>query len=85
MTLSSEQFDATGRKDFGRGGKAEKGTGNKGGGISKPHRTVVYPFGIYEVTIRLGDSNEFLGIVEVKADKDFIAFKQKISNSLSGC
>jgi hypothetical protein len=77
MTLSDEEFDATGRKRFGKGGRADKGTGAKDSHITEPHKIVVYPFGIYEITVRLGESNEFLGIEEVKANKDFMAFKQK--------
>ncbi|MCI0532379.1 MAG: hypothetical protein L0Y74_10625 [candidate division Zixibacteria bacterium] len=40
-------------------------------------KIVVFPFGKYEVTIKVSDSNEFEGVVEIKVNKDFKAFKEK--------
>jgi hypothetical protein len=77
MKLSNEEFDATGRKSHRRLSRTDKGTGAKGSEITKPYKRIVYPFGIYEITIKLGESNEFLGILEVKANKDFMEFRKK--------
>jgi hypothetical protein len=43
---------------------------------SKETYTIIYPFGKYEVTIRLSSSNEFLGVEEVKINKSFIDYQR---------
>lgn len=47
------------------------------GDTSVPCRTIVVPFDRYEIVIRLGPGNEFMGIAEVKVSKDFLTFQQK--------
>jgi hypothetical protein len=43
---------------------------------------IVYPFGQFEITIKLGYDKKFLGITEIKTRKDFYSFRDKnfISN-----
>ncbi len=40
-------------------------------------QTILYPFGPYEVLIRISNSGEFVEIVEIRLNKDFRDFKQK--------
>lgn len=42
------------------------------------YKLIVYPFGKYLITIKLSPNNEFVGIEEVKINKDFLSYKQKI-------
>jgi len=55
----------------------KKGTG---GLVSEEFKEIVYPFGKYEIKVRLSLNNEFRGITEVKINKEFLSFKQKISS-----
>ena len=41
----------------------------------------VYPFGKYEITVELTSDNKFIGIVEVKINKDFLSYSQKIAST----
>jgi len=43
-------------------------------------QTVLYPFGPYEVLMRLSSSGEFIEIVEIRLNKDFRTFKQKVES-----
>ena len=45
----------------------------------KEYKTIVYPFGKYQITIKLSLNNEFIGILEVKVNKDFLSYRQNIS------
>ena len=56
-----------------------QGTGSYGD--FENHRIETFPFGKYEISIRLSPSNEFMGIEEIKVNKDFLSFKQKITIS----
>jgi len=51
-----------------------EGTGRE---ESEEYIEKVYPFDKYEITVRLSPTNEFIGIVEVKVNKDFLSYKQK--------
>ena len=42
-------------------------------------KIVKYPFGKYEIKLKLTSDNKFLDILEIKINKDFLSFKQKIS------
>ncbi len=42
---------------------------------------ITYPFDKYEITVELTSSNRFIGIVEVKVNKDFRTFSQKIASA----
>lgn len=53
-------------------------TGNVGeGGGEIKSKIVVYPFGPYEVLIKLLNSGEFVEIAEIRLNKDFRDFIQK--------
>jgi len=69
MELDIGKYDyATFTQDAtGRGGKAED------------YRIISYPFDKYEIKVKVSPSNEFLGVVEVGVNKDFLSQKQKIS------
>jgi hypothetical protein len=55
----------------------ENGTG---GSLSPTEfKEVVYPFEQYEVKLRLSPNNEFIAITEIRAKKDFVSYKQKVS------
>lgn len=51
-----------------------EGTGRE---VSEEYKERVYPFDKYEIKVRLSPTNEFIGIVEVKVNKDFLSYKQK--------
>ena len=53
----------------------EVGTGSQE--PPKDYKEITYPFGKYEITVRLTQNNEFIGISEVKINKDFLSFEQK--------
>jgi hypothetical protein len=40
-------------------------------------KIITFPFDKYEITIKLTTDNEFIGVVEVKINKDFLSYKQK--------
>jgi hypothetical protein len=40
-------------------------------------RYVTYPFDKYLITVKLSSSNEFLGVIEVRINKQFLSFKQR--------
>ena len=42
------------------------------------YKTITYPFEQYQIKIKLTPSNEFVGITEVKLNKDFLSHKQRI-------
>lgn len=43
------------------------------------YKIIIYPFDKYEITIKLSEDNKFIEILEVKVNKDFISYKQKIT------
>jgi hypothetical protein len=43
-----------------------------------PARRELVPFGQYEVTVLLGPSNEFLGVLQIAIKKDFLSQEQKL-------
>jgi len=46
---------------------------------SEDYRIIPYSFDIYEIKVKVSPNNEFLGIVEVKVNKDFLSYKQRLS------
>ena len=44
------------------------------------YKTIVYPFDKYQITVKLTQTNEFIGITEVKINKEFLSYKQKTSS-----
>ncbi len=41
---------------------------------------IVYPFGPYEILIRLSQDGLFIEVVEIRINKDFRSYSQKISS-----
>lgn len=52
-----------------------QGTGSHGD--VDDFKIISYPFDKYQIKIKLTPTNEFIGIVEVKINKDFLSHKQK--------
>lgn len=44
-------------------------------------RTVVYPFGSYEILVKLTSDDRFLEVVEVRVNKDFRSYNQRLSST----
>ena len=68
-TFLSEASDSTG------GNLTERVT------LFEDVKTIVYPFDKYEITVKVSAANEFIGITEVKLNKQFLNFQQKMSAS----
>lgn len=49
------------------------------GGTAIPATDKIVRFDRYEITVRLGASNEFLGIIQVGVRKDFLSPAQRIA------
>lgn len=44
------------------------------------HKILIYPFERYEISIKVGPNNEFLGIVEVKVNNQFMSYFRSNGN-----
>lgn len=42
------------------------------------YKTISYPFDRYEIKVKVTSTNEFVGITEVKINKDFLSHRQRI-------
>jgi len=69
MELESKQYDYD--------SLISQGTGSLG--EIKDYRIISYPFDRYEIKIKVSPNNEFMGIIEVGINKDFLTQKQKMS------
>lgn len=58
-----------------------KNQGTGGSSLFENSKVIVYPFGRYEVKIRLTLNNEFIGIEEIKINKDFLSQKERLAIS----
>jgi hypothetical protein len=47
-------------------------------GKTGDYKIISFPFGKYEIKVKVASNNEFVGIVEVSVNKDFISLEQKI-------
>ena len=47
-------------------------------GESEEFKTISYPYDKYDILVKLSPSNEFLEILEVKVNKDFLSHKQRM-------
>lgn len=54
-----------------------KNQGTGGHGDMDDFKILLYPFDKYQIKVKLTPTNEFIGIVEVKFNKDFLSYKQK--------
>jgi hypothetical protein len=61
---------------YGYDSLVRQATGSKGEGGD--YKVILYIFDIYEIKVKLSLTNEFLGILEVKVNKDFLSQKQRI-------
>ena len=50
------------------------------GSTRRDYRIISFPFEKYEIKVRVGPSNEFIDILEVKVNKDFLSYKQRMSS-----
>lgn len=62
--------------EYGYGSFAKQATGSIGEG--EDYKIISYPFDRYEIKIKLSSSDKFMGITEVKINKDFLSHKQKM-------
>ena len=46
---------------------------------NQDYKVISYPFGKYEVKVKLSPKNEFVDIIEIGTRKEFISQKQKAS------
>ena len=49
------------------------------GGWPWSSKEIIYPFGRYELKIILSEANEFIGVSEIKVNKSFLNYSQKLS------
>lgn len=56
-----------------------KANGTGSASIADEFVRIVYPFEKYEIVVKLTPDRKFVGIEEVRVNKDFRSFKQKIS------
>ena len=54
---------------------ADNGTGS---GKVKLYNSINYLFGPYEIKVKLDEQNKFIGITEIKINKNFMNFNQKM-------
>lgn len=71
MDLYAKEYDYDTLKNQGTGSHAK----------SDDYKIIVYPFDRYQIKIKVTPSNEFIGIVEVGINKDFLSHEQKIASS----
>ena len=64
-------------KTYGYDSFVSQATGSTG--ESGEYKIISYTFDIYEIKVKLSPTNEFLGIVEVKVNRDFLSYKQRLS------
>ncbi len=56
----------------------KKGTGSHED--FEDYKIISYPFDKYQIKVKLTPSNEFIEIMEVKINKEFLSHKQKITS-----
>jgi hypothetical protein len=56
----------------------EKTTGNHDELVN--YKIILYPFDKYQIKIKLTPANEFIEVMEVQINKDFLSHKQKITS-----
>ena len=44
------------------------------------HKIIIYPFDKYQIKIKLTRANEFIEIMEIKVNKEFLSYKQKLTS-----
>jgi hypothetical protein len=66
------------KNDYDYDNLKNRGTGSHEG-LDK-YKIILYPFDKYQIKIKLTPFNEFIGIIEVKVNKEFLSYKQKITS-----
>lgn len=59
--------------------RLNRGTGSKS--FKDNVKIIEYPFDRFDISVEVGPNNEFLGIVAVKINKDFLSYAQKLRNA----
>lgn len=70
MDLYRDDYDYSNPKDQGTGSHNE----------SDDYKIIVYPFDKYQIKVKLTPTNEFIGIVEIKINREFLSHKQKMAS-----
>lgn len=55
-----------------------QGTGSHD--LADNFKEIIYPFDKYQIKIKLTNANEFIEIMEVKVNKEFLSYKQKLTS-----
>lgn len=55
-----------------------KTRGSGGFALRKSDNQIVYPFGKYNVIVKVSRDKKFVGISEIRINKDFRSYKQKL-------
>lgn len=63
-------------REYGYSDFTRQATGSVGEG--EDYKIISYPFDKYEIKIKVSPRNEFIEIMEVKVNKDFLSHKQRI-------
>jgi len=64
------------KREYGYGDFIRHATGSISEG--EDYNIISYPFEKYEIKVKLSPRNEFIEIVEVKVNKDFLSHKQRM-------
>jgi len=70
MDLHEKDYDYNNFKNQGTGSHDEP----------EGYKTILYTFDKYQIEIKLTPTNEFIGIIGVKINKEFLSHKQKITS-----
>lgn len=63
-------------RQYGYGDFIRQATGSSSEG--EDYKVISYPFDKYEIKVKVSPSNQFMGIIEVKINKDFLSHKQRM-------
>jgi hypothetical protein len=55
-----------------------RGTGSHE--VTEDYKIIEYPFDKYVIKIKLSPNNEFIEIVEIRINKEFLSYKQKVTS-----
>lgn len=77
MNICDKQKGDKMPEDYGYANFKKLGTGSRED--FEEYKLITYPFDKYQITIKLTPTNEFIEILEVKINKEFLSYKQKIT------
>lgn len=55
--------------------------GTSGHDLDDEYKIIVWPYDKYEIKLKLSLDDKFIDIVEIKINKNFLSFKQKIASA----